>query len=331
VAISSALAVWVSIPGTSVAQDRQEILIRGNQAYEQGNFQQAATLLAYALNPAFDLPDSTWTLTLQRLAHSLLEIDRADLAGVWLRWALRHRGPMTVDDVNFPPAVIRAFAEAGRAVEQTQDSVTPPVGHTRWHWPKEPSDPVALGGIVLAVPLALGSGCRESRPVVAVNRLVNLGPLPLDSVRYLPPETYMLKETGPGCRSRWVHREVLPGVVTEVTAAATLTVQHENEMLLVYLDGKLLGATALRSSSYVRNRLGSHTDLPPVLQVKVLPGVRRIELRDGFTATSVADTTITLNPGDVRVLHFRAPRSDRPDREQWRATRNGKNLSVGEP
>lgn len=285
------------------------VLSRGNQAYKQGNFREAAKLLGYSLNPSFNLPDSVWVVTLQRLAHSLLETGLPDVAGVWLRWALRQRGSMDVDDVNFPPAVIRAFAQAGREVDQTPDSLAMPLVETIWHWPKEPQELVTLGGIVLNSQLTSCAEGRsnDSRVLVGVGRRVNLGPLPLGAVRYLPPETYVLKETGSPCLPGWIYREVLPGVVTEITLGALLTVYYAGQQLLVYVDGVLVGKTVptpVRSGrGFVTVQNPALPHLPEVRQLRVRPGVRRIELRDVAAAT-LGDTTITLIPGDVRVLAF---------------------------
>ncbi|GIW53236.1 MAG: hypothetical protein KatS3mg081_2591 [Gemmatimonadales bacterium] len=176
-AVAVVVVAGFCVPMQGRGQDVPAVLSRANQAYEQGNFEEAAKLFSYSLNPEFNLPDSVWTLTLQRLAHSLLEVGRADLAGVWLRWALRHRGSVDVDDINFPPAVIRAFAEASRDVDQTPDSLAIAVAETVWHWPAEPQELVALGGILVPVSLQPERGaCNESGMVVGAGRRVNWGP-----------------------------------------------------------------------------------------------------------------------------------------------------------
>ncbi|GIW53239.1 MAG: hypothetical protein KatS3mg081_2594 [Gemmatimonadales bacterium] len=302
-----ALVFALRAAALGLAQEVSDPLSRADKAYELGNFPEAAKLLSYALNPAFNLPDGLWVRTVQRLAHSLIQVDRPDLAGVWLRWALRHRGRVTVDDVNFPPAVVRAFAEASRAVEETPDSDTPIFAVTRWRWPEQPQELVALGGIVVSG-IALDpehSQCRNPQLVLALGRLVDLGNLTVGTARYIPPETYMISDTAPGCGRRWVYREILPGVVTELTAPALLTVYH-NYMLLVYIDGELVGITAQRRTarnSEVRFVFDGR-ELKPVRELPVLPGTRRIELRDGVNPRPVADTTIEFNPGDVRIVEF---------------------------
>lgn len=293
-------------PGDGSCQDPADVLDRANRAYETGDFREAAKLFSYLLNPELVLADSVWVAALHQLTHSLLQVGRSDLAGVWLRWALRHRGRVRLDDVNFPPAVIRAFAEAGRAVHRGLSGDTVTLVATRWRWPERPQELFALGGIVAVSPLSEGEErCRTSALSVELNPLVDLGDLPVGQVRYLPPETYVLARSGPGCPEARIEREVLPGVITEVLEAARLTIVSDTE-LVVYLDGQVVGTTRRAG---VRERgpglFFEGRELMPVNEFPLTPGTHKVALVSSFGWT-VRDTVIMLGAGERVVLNLPA-------------------------
>ncbi len=294
-------------------QGPADFLPKANELYQEGKFQDAARLFGYVLNPAFELPDSIWAVALQRLAHSLLESGREDLAGVWLRWTLRHRGPIPVDDVNYPPSLIRAFAEASRAVEASAVRDTLKMVITSWRWPDQPQELLVLGGVVAESPESLLSEhrCSGAQLSLRLGQLATLGRLPSGQVRYLPPETYRVARTGATCREEWLEREVLPGVVTELTRAAQLTVTSTTTVLLVALDAWLIGSTELSTRRSPRLAVDGRI-LVPVKGFPVPPGTHRLqvyEVLDQGTRGVWLDTTVSLAPAQhLRInVSGRAP------------------------
>ncbi|GIW53237.1 MAG: hypothetical protein KatS3mg081_2592 [Gemmatimonadales bacterium] len=112
----------------------------------------------------------------------------------------------------------------------------------------------------------------------------------------------MLREAGPGCRFGWIYREVLPGVITEIAALASLTIFHV-QALLVYVDGELVGKTARSMRASAGVWVDALADLKELRELQVRAGPRKIELRNPSGAV-VVDTTLTLHPGEVRVVDF---------------------------
>jgi len=221
-------------------QLERDSLRAGSRAYELGEFERAVPLLSYGLNPAAGGGDSLWVLSLHQLTHALLETGRAPLAGVWLRWALRHQGAMRVDDANFPPGVLSAFAEAARAVERrvAEDTLV----ETRWVWPRAPVPPATLGALRVTASPDSSAGLRFS---LAVGKLLSIGELRWGEVRYLAPGTYTIRVSGPGLTQPLsLEREVLPGIITDLQFrdlnSGRLYVAS-SPSALVYLDGKFLG------------------------------------------------------------------------------------------
>jgi len=211
-----ATATFALLAGTvpqswAAAQNARDSLVAGSQAYDQGNFERAAALLSYGLDPAAGPEDSVWVASLQKLSHALIEMDRAPLATLWLRWALRHHGRLQASDTDFPPAVFTAFADAALFVQRTQSDDS--LADTRWEWPAGPAPAVTLGALRVTTN---ADSVETVDAAVTLGGLVTLGDLRSGQLRYLPPGTYTVVASGTGLRDARVEREVLPGVITDL-------------------------------------------------------------------------------------------------------------------
>ena len=231
--------------GWAAIQNTRDSLTAGSQAYDQGDFERAAALLSYGLDPAAGPEDSVWVVSLQKLSHALIEMDRAPLATLWLRWALRHHGRLRASDTDFPPAVFTAFADAALFVQRTQSDDS--LADTRWEWPAGPAPAVTLGALRVTTN---ADSVQDVDAALTLGGLVTLGDFRLGQLRHLPPGTYTVVASGTGLREARVEREVLPGVVTDLH----VRLQPVNPTLVyvtayppfaeLFLDGDLVGPAA---------------------------------------------------------------------------------------
>jgi hypothetical protein len=180
----------------------------------------------------------------------MIETGRAPLAEVWLRWALRQRAEILVDDANFPPAVLSHFVAAAASVPRTlsDDSLVT----TRWEWPPGPVSPLALG----ALRVSTGADSFPGLTVkVTVAGRLQLGGVALGQPRHLAPGTYAVTVSGPGLRDVSAEREVLPGVITHMafrllrTDPVLLYLTSDPEAVF-YVDDEFVGYTSVRQPSW---------------------------------------------------------------------------------
>jgi len=243
----TALAVTLFGRPTAAQQPERDSLRAGSEAYQVADFERAVPLLSYGLNPEADLPDTLWVGALHKLAHALIETGRVPLATVWLRWALRQRAPIQVDDANFPPALLSSFAEAATSLQLSRgdDSLVT----TRWEWPPGPVSQLTLGALRVSTDMDSfpGLAVRLAVTLTVAGRL-RLGGLALGQPRHLAPGTYTVTVSGPEFRDVSVEREILPGVLTDIAfrlpRRPVLLYLTSDPEALFYVDGQLVGFTA---------------------------------------------------------------------------------------
>jgi len=261
VAVTVALAAltFTASEGRAAVQHARDSLVAGGQAYDQGNFERAAALLSYGLDPGAGPEDSVWVVSLHKLGNALIEMDRAPLATLWLRWALRHHGRLEANDIDFPPALFSAFADAAQSVQrvQNEDSLV----DTRWEWPEGPAPISSLGA------LRVTTNADSVQPVdvaLTVSGLLTLGHLSSGQPRWLAPGTYTVVASGAQLREARVEREVVPGVLTDLH----LRLQPIHRILLyvtanptfaeVFVDGESAGTPRRRYGEvFIDGRTGT--------------------------------------------------------------------------
>jgi len=238
--------------GWAATQNARDSLTAGSQAYDRGDFERAAALLSYGLDPAAGPEDSVWVVSLQKLSHALIEMDRAPLATLWLRWALRHHGRLRASDTDFPPAVFTALADAALFVQRTQSDDS--LADTRWEWPAGPAPAVTLGALRVTTN---ADSVQDVDVALTLGGLVTLGDLASGQVRYLPPGTYTVVASSSGLREAKVEREVVPGVVTalhvrlQAIHRTLLYVTANPPLAEVFVDGELVGVARQRTGGAV--------------------------------------------------------------------------------
>lgn len=319
VVAAAALAVLASTvsEGWAVLQHARDSLAAGGQAYEEGNFERAAALLGYGLDPTAGPQDSVWVVSLQKLTHALIEIDRGPLATLWLRWALRHHGRLRANDTDFPPAVFTALADAALFVQRAQSDDS--LADTHWEWPDSPVSSVALGAVRVTSNLAPG---QTLDVVLTLGGLVTVGELTPGQVRYLPPGTYTVMGSAEGLREVRVEREVLPGVVTDLHVMLQPAVpQRAHTITRACSFGGNVAARPNRAGALLPATL-AETILPAGLVVDCL--LERSPLAVGDTLVAVDGRRIRT-PSDLSV----ALRTKRPgDTVQVQLRREGQDMAV---
>ncbi len=236
------LVLASSLPAALPAQASRQLLAQGHQAYELAEFDRAAALLPLGLNPATGPRDTLWTRGVLRLAEVLMDAGREPVAQTWLRWGLRLAPDMLASDVEFPPAVIRAFNSAGEFVRTT--TADPTVVSTSWQWP--------------TVETAQGAGALLIRGGdVQVNGRIEGGEfLVAGSPKSLAAGSYTILATAEGYLPTRTTVEVLPGVTTELSfrlapASPGFLYVASRPWGTVYLDGERIGYTALAARRLV--------------------------------------------------------------------------------
>lgn len=229
------IAVAFAAPVPAYAQSATDLLQRGQQAYEEAQFDDAAALFHRALDPRVGAGEVERVRAVSYLAAIYAAQNYRDIARTWFRWLLRQQGGFQLDTVLFGPDVQTILALAAEGVEPRRPdrNVT-----LRWEW----HDINVLGPrghlVVRATPVTAS---------VTVNGTPYLGP---DAE--LIPGTYTLDITAPGHESWREAVEVLPGA-TAVLAAALVRPETQPGWVyvasipwgLVTIDGVEVGFTLL--------------------------------------------------------------------------------------
>jgi hypothetical protein len=244
------------------AQQGRAALQQGVAAYERAEFQTAVELLSSGLDPAAGPRDSLWGVGIHMLADALIEQGSTSLADVWLQWALRLEPGLSVDSINYPPAVSRAFLAASVIVgAQSFDTAT---ASATWEWSDEAGSASEGSVRVLATPGA-------SIDVRGV------GAIPPGGERSLTPGTYVVTAVAPAAFPAEITTDVLPGVTTviefDLVASTGYLYVVSRPWGAVLLDGEPIGHTIIAAREV---EAGSHR--------------LRIE-RDGYLPF---DTTFTI-------------------------------------
>jgi len=258
------LLLLALLPGPLQSQSPRAFLQQGHEAYDFAEFDRAIPLLSLGLNPAAGPRDSLWVSGLHKLAHALIENRQDSLAMVWLRWAARVAGAISVDSVNFPPLVVQALASARDFVHRgPADSVAVRMSY---QWPKAPAP--SASGLLLV---------QRGQPPVS-GRIEGGDSLQPGVPRAMPAGSYTVLATAEGYQSARAVVELLPGVTTVLafTLAPVLPgflYVASRPWGIVYLDGERIGYTAIAAH-------------------RVMPGEHRLRIeRPGFAPF---DTTLTV-------------------------------------
>lgn len=181
------------------AQDRSELI---NQARAQPTDSLAMHMLLQAADPALAPLDSLWAVSVHDLALTLVGVDEATRAGVWLRWSARHGSAWPIDR-SLPSDVVDAYDEAVSTVQAGGGLGDPDVS-TSWRWPAV-FDADADGAI------AVSGAAPGMQVTVAVTGGGTVAP---GEELALPAGTYELVASADGYETARVEREILPGVAT---------------------------------------------------------------------------------------------------------------------
>jgi hypothetical protein len=217
------------------AQTGREALLQGHQAYDFAEFDRAIGLLEVGLDPQAGPPDSLWVAGLHKLVHALIESGQESLAGIWLRWALRHVPDLAADSVNFPPSVVAAFRAAQGFVANSR---LPALARAGWRWPAQPPGTGA------------GSLLMEAGAVAAAGRVEGGGFLAPGVPQTLAPGSYTVLATAEGYLPARATIEVLPGVTTILRfnlepAAAGFLYVASRPWGVVSVNGQRIGYTTI--------------------------------------------------------------------------------------
>ena len=252
-AFIAVVGVAAFTPPSATAQGARGALVRGGEAWNNGEFETAVSQLSIGLNPASAPRDSLWIGGVHMLADALIALadetgnDRlAQEADVWVIWAVRQMPDIPVDRENFPDEVVEVFEAARGIVAQTA-----PVDLTvipSWRWPANPQTG-RLGAI------------RIRREQVVVNAGIDgVGFFTSGTDYRLTPGSYTITASADGFVPGRVTVEVLPGVTTVLD----LKLQPLRAGFLyvasrpwgeVFLDGDRIGYTTVAAR---RMTVGSH-------------------------------------------------------------------------
>jgi hypothetical protein len=197
----------VSVPAAAAAQGRDAQIRSAIAAYDNFETSRALRMLQTSLNPTLGPADSLWFRGAQFLVQMLFEEGQQDPATTWARWVSRLAPTTPVDTLLFISDVANAFraARADIALEAGTENVV----RTVWDWPttaQAPTDPGRLRVIG-------GSGMATDIRVLVVGR----GVFAPGQARSLPVGPYIVEASAEGYRTARLTREVLPGVLTELT------------------------------------------------------------------------------------------------------------------
>ena len=246
----------------AVTQQGRVTLQQGVNAYERAEFQTAVELLSRGLDPAASPRDSLWGVGVHMLADALIEQGSASLADVWVRWALRLEPGLSVDSINYPPAVSRVFLAAGVSVgAQSFDTTAVRVA---WEWSAE-AGTASEGSVRIRAAAGVAAEVRD------------VGAVPPGGERSVPPGTYVVTGVAAAAFPAEITAEVLPGVTTviefDLVASTGFLYVVSRPWAAVILDGDSIGFSIIAGREV---ESGSHR--------------LRIE-REGYM---VFDTTFTI-------------------------------------
>ena len=199
-------AISLTCPSPAGAQQDRAALI--SQGRVEVDLEARRDLFMAAAEPGENL-DSLWVTGVISLGQSLLDEDEA-IASLWLRWAARHGPGTDVSPILFPPSVISAYDAAQAEVSSGAEPSDGDVGEmtTSWGW-SDGYDPVSPGSIEIT----------SADPDVSLQVQVSgVGTVEAGELTEFPPGTYEFELSAAGFELIRLEREVLPGVLTRITA-----------------------------------------------------------------------------------------------------------------
>lgn len=190
----------IGAPTAVEAQDsRAELVEAARNEFDVGA---RTALLARAADPGLAPLDTLWALAVYDLAAVLVDQNRDELAGLWLRWAARH-GTWPIDRNWYAPAVVQAYDDAVPAGLAAQEADARQ-SSTSWRWPD---------GLDLEAAGVLETTVTDPSAQVTVD-VVGEGSIAPGGALSLEPGTYELVASAPGFETLRATREVLPGATT---------------------------------------------------------------------------------------------------------------------
>jgi hypothetical protein len=224
---------------TARQPERSRSLARAAATFD---YLEAVGELMPVADPSLAGHDSLWAAGVKGLAGALLDegLENAnpdpDLAGVWLRWGVRHAGALPVDPIYDPEALRSAYDRAVAAVAPDPESEAGVA--TDWTW-SSAFDPSAEGRLLVTLATA-----TPNPPTLTVDGR----PWRASAAERLPPGTHRIGVSGEGWEEWSVEREVLPGVIThlqlEPVPVLSPRVEARVERGIVQLRYQLNGAAA---------------------------------------------------------------------------------------
>lgn len=193
-ALGAAATLLVLTSGAEARQDRSVLIERARAMADESA---AIEVLLSAMDATLGPPDSLWAVAGYDMAQVLIQLDRAPLVTLWLRFIARHGAAWPIDPTWYPPGLVQAW----QAIRAT---VMPDDVPTAWQWPGR-FNASAPGTIQ-----ARHSDGRTTTTHVAGQR-ENAA-----DVLSLPPGTYDVVVSADGYEPLTLTREVLPGVATRI-------------------------------------------------------------------------------------------------------------------